>query len=70
MAEEGNKAAGPIRMAAIDRSMNNIRYKAQIMARTNKLESGIQSGGLVGFAAGILAAMVLILVPAVFLGAI
>ncbi len=57
-------------MAAIDRSMNNIRYKAQIMARTNKLESGIQSGGLVGFAVGILAAMVLILVPAVFLGAI
>jgi tetrahydromethanopterin S-methyltransferase subunit F len=57
-------------MAAIDRMMGNIRYKAQIMARTNKLESGIQSGGLVGFAVGIITAMVLILVPAVLMGAI
>ncbi|MDN7025267.1 tetrahydromethanopterin S-methyltransferase subunit F [Methanoculleus sp. FWC-SCC1] len=70
MAEEGTKSAGPIRMAAIDRTMGNIRYKAQIMARTNKLESGIQSGGLVGFAVGIIAAMLFILVPAVLLGAI
>lgn len=57
-------------MAAIDRMVANIRYKAQIMARSNKLESGIMSSGIVGFAVGILVAMVLIIAPALVVGAI
>jgi tetrahydromethanopterin S-methyltransferase subunit F len=64
MAEEGSKSAGPIRMVAIENMVENIRYKAQILARTNKLDSGIMDSGLVGFIAGIVVALVLIGVPA------
>ncbi|WP_440949908.1 tetrahydromethanopterin S-methyltransferase subunit F [Methanosphaerula subterraneus] len=67
MAEEGSKAAGPIRMVAINNMVENMRYKSQILARTNKLESGIMDTGLVGFAAGMLVALVLIVVPALVL---
>jgi tetrahydromethanopterin S-methyltransferase subunit F len=62
MADE-TKAAGPIRMAAIENMMNDIRYKAQVMARTNKLESGIIDSGLVGFGIGLLLMLVLVVVP-------
>jgi len=64
MAEEGSKSAGPIRMVAIENMVENIRYKAQILARTNKIDSGIMDSGLVGFIAGIVVALVLIGVPA------
>jgi tetrahydromethanopterin S-methyltransferase subunit F len=63
MAEEA-KAAGPIRMVAIDNMVENIRYKAQILARTNKLESSISASGIIGFMAGLLTALILIIVPA------
>jgi tetrahydromethanopterin S-methyltransferase subunit F len=63
MAEDA-KAAGPIRMVAIDNMVENIRYKAQILARTNKLDSSISASGIVGFTAGLLIALVLIVVPA------
>ena len=69
MAEE-SKQAGPIRMTSINRMMDSIRYKAQILARTTKLESGIMGMGILGFAVGIVAVMLLILVPALMLGAI
>ena len=65
MAEE-TKQAGPVRMVAIQNMVAGIQYKGQILARTNKLESGILSSGLVGFAAGVTLAMVLILVPVLF----
>jgi tetrahydromethanopterin S-methyltransferase subunit F len=64
MAEEEVKTAGPIRMVAIDRMVEQIRYKSQILARTNKTESGIMDSGLMGFAIGMLVALVLIVVPA------
>jgi tetrahydromethanopterin S-methyltransferase subunit F len=70
MAEEETKTAGPIRMAAINRMMSDIRYKAQITARTNKLESGIIGNGLVGFGVGLIVMIVLVVVPALFLGMI
>ncbi|HOX35319.1 MAG TPA: tetrahydromethanopterin S-methyltransferase subunit F [Methanoregulaceae archaeon] len=63
MAEEA-KATGPIRMVAIDNMVENIRYKAQILARTNKLDSAVTANGVVGFSAGLLVAAVLIIVPA------
>jgi tetrahydromethanopterin S-methyltransferase subunit F len=66
MAEE-NTQAGPVRMVAIQNMVSGIQYKGQILARTNKLESGILSSGLVGFAAGVVVAMVLVLVPALFM---
>ncbi len=64
MAEEEKKSAGPIRMVAIDNTVESIRYKAQILARTNKLESGIIGTGIIGFALGLFIAMVLIVIPA------
>jgi len=66
MAEE-DKAAGPIRMVAIENIVESIHYKAQILARTNKTESGIMGMGLIGFAFGILVALILIVVPAYLL---
>ena len=69
MAEEITQA-GPIRMTAINNMMNAIRYKAQILARTTKLESGIMGMGIVGFAIGLVVVLLFILVPALLLGAI
>ncbi len=69
MAEEVTQA-GPIRMTAINNMMDAIRYKAQILARTTKLESGIMSMGILGFAIGLVVAMLLIVIPALLLGAI
>jgi tetrahydromethanopterin S-methyltransferase subunit F len=53
MAEEA-KSTGPIRMVAIENMVENIRYKSQILARTNKIDSAVSATGLVGFAAGLL----------------
>jgi tetrahydromethanopterin S-methyltransferase subunit F len=64
---EDNKQAGPIRMVAIQNMVAGIQYKGQILARTNKLESGILSSGVVGFAAGAVVAMALVLIPALFM---
>ncbi|BBL67555.1 tetrahydromethanopterin S-methyltransferase subunit F [Methanoculleus chikugoensis] len=69
MAEEVTQA-GPIRMTAINNMMNSIRYKAQILARTTKLESGIMGKGIIGFAIGLLVVLLLIVIPALLLGAI
>ena len=59
--------AGPIRMVAIDRMVENIRYKAQIIARSNKFDSAISESGVIGFAIGLFVTLVLIVVPAVFM---
>jgi tetrahydromethanopterin S-methyltransferase subunit F len=66
MAEEGAKMAGPIRMVAIDRMVENMRYKAQIIARSNKFDSAMSEMGVVGFAVGLFVALILIVVPALF----
>jgi tetrahydromethanopterin S-methyltransferase subunit F len=68
MAEEEVKTAGPIRMVAIDKMVEQIRYKGQILARTNKTESGIMDSGITGFAIGMVIALVLIVVPAYLVG--
>jgi tetrahydromethanopterin S-methyltransferase subunit F len=68
MAEEEKKAAGPVRMVAITNMVENIRYKAQILARTNKFDSAVMGSGVVGFAAGVIVALVLIVLPAYVLG--
>jgi len=66
MAEEA-KSTGPVRMVAIDNMVENIRYKSQILVRTNKIDSAVTASGLVGFVAGLLAALILIVLPALML---
>ncbi|MFA4878138.1 MAG: tetrahydromethanopterin S-methyltransferase subunit F [Methanoregula sp.] len=67
MAEDA-KSTGPIRMVAIENMVENIRYKSQILARTNKIESAVTATGLVGFVAGLLLALILIVLPALLMG--
>ncbi|MDO9035851.1 MAG: tetrahydromethanopterin S-methyltransferase subunit F [Methanoregula sp.] len=63
MAEEA-KSTGPVRMVAIENMVENIRYKSQILVRTNKIDSAVTASGLVGFIAGLLLALILIILPA------
>ena len=67
MAEE-TKPTGPVRMVAIENMVENIRYKSQILARTNKVDSAVSAAGVIGFTAGLLCALILILVPALLVG--
>jgi len=67
MAEEA-KATGPVRMVAIENMVENIRYKSQILARTNKIDSAVSASGVIGFIAGLLCALILILLPAFLVG--
>ena len=55
-------------MVAIENMVENIRYKSQILARTNKIDSAVSAGGLFGFVAGLLTALILIILPALLLG--
>jgi tetrahydromethanopterin S-methyltransferase subunit F len=66
MSEEA-KSTGPVRMVAIENMVENIRYKSQILARTNKIDSAVSAAGIVGFAAGLLTALILIVLPALLL---
>jgi len=50
-------------MVPIEIMVENIRYKAQILARTNKVDSAVTATGIFGFMAGLLTALILILVP-------
>ena len=54
-------------MVAIENMVENIRYKSQILARTNKIDSAVSASGLVGFVAGLLTALILILLPALLM---
>jgi tetrahydromethanopterin S-methyltransferase subunit F len=63
MAEEA-KATGPVRMVPISIMVENIRYKSQILARTNKIDSAVSAAGVIGFFAGLFVAVILIVVPA------
>ena len=63
MAEEA-KVVGPVRMVAIDNMVENIRYKSQILARTNKLDSAVTATGVFGFIIGLVCALILIVLPA------
>ena len=67
MAEEA-KPTGPVRMVAIENMAENIRYKSQILARTNKIDSAVSATGVIGFMAGLLCALIMILLPALLVG--
>ena len=55
-------------MVAIENMVENIRYKSQILARTNKIDSAVTASGLIGFTAGLLLALILIVLPVVLVG--
>jgi tetrahydromethanopterin S-methyltransferase subunit F len=67
MAEEAAKPAtgGAIRMVAISTMVENIRYKGQIIARSNKTESAMMTTGIMGFLTGFLLALVFVVIPAI-----
>jgi tetrahydromethanopterin S-methyltransferase subunit F len=67
MAEEA-KSTGPVRMVAIENMVENIRYKSQILARTNKIDSAVSAMGVFGFIAGLLLALIMIVLPAILVG--
>jgi len=58
MADENT---GGIRMTAIIEMVNQMSYKGQILARTNKLESSIMDSGTIGFAVGLLIALFMVI---------
>lgn len=67
MAEDA-KNTGPVRMVAIENMVESIRYKSQILARTNKIDSAVSASGLIGFMAGLLCALILIVIPVLLVG--
>jgi tetrahydromethanopterin S-methyltransferase subunit F len=51
-------------MGAIDSSVESIRYRAQLIARNQKLDSGVMATGILGFGAGfIFVFLVVIAIP-------
>jgi len=50
-------------MAAIEPLIEDIRYRGQLIARNQKLESGVGSTGIIGFALGFFAILLMVLVP-------
>ena len=51
-------------MVAIDNMVENIRNKAQLIARSNKTDSAMMTSGLMGFLTGFVIALVLVVLPA------
>ena len=54
-------------MVAIDNMVENIRYKSQILARTNKLDSAVTATGIFGFVLGLVCAVIMIVLPALLI---
>ncbi|MCZ7362572.1 MAG: tetrahydromethanopterin S-methyltransferase subunit F [Candidatus Methanoperedens sp.] len=49
--------------AIIDAMVEDIRYRGQLIARNQKLESGVGATGVIGFTIGFVAVMLMVLVP-------
>jgi len=49
-------------MGAIDTTLESIRYRGQLIARNQKLDSGVMATGVSGFAAGFLFAFLVVIV--------
>ncbi len=50
-------------MAQIEPLVEDIRYRGQLIARNQKLESGVGATGFIGFIIGFAIAMIVMLVP-------
>lgn len=57
-------------MATIESLVEDIRYRGQLIARNQKLESGVGATGVIGFMLGFLLVMLLVFVPMIFSGVI
>ncbi|AKB17065.1 N5-methyltetrahydromethanopterin:coenzyme M methyltransferase subunit F [Methanosarcina sp. WWM596] len=65
MAEEYGKGVPMVlnpQMGAIDATVESIRYRAQLISRNQKLDSGIMSTGMIGFAAGFLFSLLMVII--------
>ncbi|MDL5503694.1 MAG: tetrahydromethanopterin S-methyltransferase subunit F, partial [Candidatus Methanoperedens sp.] len=50
-------------MVAIESLVSDIRYRGQLIARNQKLESGVGATGVIGISIGFLIVMIAVLVP-------
>ncbi len=66
MAEEESGQGVPMviepSMGAIDSKIDSIRYRAQLIARNQKLDSGVSATGVLGFSLGFIFAIIMVLV--------
>ncbi len=53
-------------MGAIEAVVEDIRYRAQLIARNQKLDSGVSATGLAGFIAGFIFAIVMVVIIPMF----
>jgi tetrahydromethanopterin S-methyltransferase subunit F len=70
MAEEGQGVPMVIspQMGAIDATVESIRYRAQLIARNQKLDSGVMATGIIGFAAGFIFSLLMVVAIPLILG--
>ena len=71
MAEEDEKGVPMVlapQMGAIDSTVESIRYRAQLIARNQKLDSGVMATGVIGFAAGFIFSLLMIIVLPLIVG--
>lgn len=54
-------------MAVIESLIEDIRYRGQLIARNQKLESGVGATGVIGFSIGFVIVMIAVLVPTLIL---
>ncbi len=57
-------------MAAIESLVEDIRYRGQLIARNQKLESGVGATGVIGFLIGFVVVMLLVFAPLMIMGVI
>lgn len=66
MAEEQSGQGVPMviepSMGAIDAKIESVRYRAQLIARNQKLDSGVSATGVLGFAVGFIFAILMVLI--------
>jgi tetrahydromethanopterin S-methyltransferase subunit F len=55
-------------MAAIEALVEDIRFRGQLIARNQKLESGVGATGVTGFIIGFVIVMVAVLAPVYMMG--
>jgi len=55
-------------MAAIEALVEDIRFRGQLIARNQKLESGVGATGVTGFIIGFVIVMIAVIVPVYVMG--
>ncbi|MGA9188874.1 MAG: tetrahydromethanopterin S-methyltransferase subunit F [Methanosarcina sp.] len=71
MAEEYGQGVPMVlapQMGAIDATVESIRYRAQLIARNQKLDSGVMATGMIGFVAGFLFSLVMVIILPLVVG--